>query len=63
MYNSNLNGFYSNSKLKHTSIQKHNAGRLNATINYIKPALIYQFKNYYFSYEFMLIIKMQILIN
>jgi hypothetical protein len=35
--NSNSNEFYSVSKLKHTSIQKHNAGSMNATINFIKP--------------------------
>jgi hypothetical protein len=34
--NSNLNELYSNSKLKDTSIQKHNAGSMIATINYIE---------------------------
>jgi hypothetical protein len=29
--NSNSNEFYSNSKLKDTSIEKHNAGSMNAT--------------------------------
>jgi hypothetical protein len=42
--NFNSNEFYSNSKLKHTSIQKHNVGSMNATINYIKPKMIYQFR-------------------
>jgi hypothetical protein len=39
--NSNSNEFYSNSKLKETSIQKHNASNMNATINYINPKFIY----------------------
>jgi hypothetical protein len=34
--NLNSNEFYPDSKLKHTSIQKHNAGSMNATINFIK---------------------------
>jgi hypothetical protein len=34
--NLNSNEFYSVSKLKHTSIQKHNVGSMNATINFVK---------------------------
>jgi hypothetical protein len=47
--NLNSNEFYSNSKLKHTSTQKHNAGSMNATINYIKPKMIYQLENNLFT--------------
>jgi hypothetical protein len=41
---SNLNEFYSNSKLNHTSIEKHNVGSMNVIINYIKPKTNYQFR-------------------